>query len=59
VRRNPQHRILVEKPESKKPLGRPKGRWDDNIKVNLKAVGWESMDKWLALVNKAMNLQVA
>jgi hypothetical protein len=50
---------LVGKPESKKPLGRPKGRWDDNIKVNLKAVRWENVNKWLALVNKAMNPQVA
>jgi hypothetical protein len=36
---------LVGKPESKRSLGWPEGRWDDNIKMNLKAVGWESMDK--------------
>jgi len=45
VRRNYRHRILVGKPESKKPLGRPKGGWEDNIKVNLKEVEWESIDK--------------
>jgi len=45
VRRKPQHRILIGKPKSKKSLGRPKGRWEDNIKVHLKEVGWESMNK--------------
>jgi hypothetical protein len=35
---------LVGKPERNRPLGRPKGRWEDNIKVNLKEVGWESMN---------------
>jgi hypothetical protein len=45
VRRNPQHSILVGKPESKKSPGKPKVRWEDNIKANLKEVAWESMDK--------------
>ena len=34
------HRVLVGKPEGKKPLGRPRRRWDDNIKMDLQEVGW-------------------
>lgn len=67
VRRNPWHRFLVGKPERNRPFGRPKGRWEDTIKVNLKEVEWESMDlidmsqyrdKWWALVNKEINLRL-
>jgi hypothetical protein len=60
-------RILVGKPEGKTPLGRPKRRWVDNIKIDLREIGWDRMDwielaqdrdKWRALVNTVMNLRV-
>jgi hypothetical protein len=38
------YRILVEKPEGKRPLGRPKRRCVDNIKMDLRDIGWDSMD---------------
>jgi hypothetical protein len=59
------HRILVEKPEGKRPLGRPKGRWENNIRLDLQEVGcrdegWiglaQDRDRWRAIVNAAMNL---
>jgi hypothetical protein len=34
------YRVVVGKPEGKSPLGRPRRRWEDNIKIDLKAVGW-------------------
>jgi hypothetical protein len=37
-------RILVGKPDGKRPLGRPRRRWMDNIKMNLKEVGWDGMN---------------
>jgi hypothetical protein len=61
------YRILVGKPEGRRPLGRPRRRWVDNIKVDLREVGWGSMDwidlardrdQWRALVNTVMNLRV-
>jgi hypothetical protein len=61
------YRILVGKPEGKRPLGRPTRRWKDNIKMDLREIGWESMDwmhlaqdrdQWRALVNTVMNLRV-
>jgi hypothetical protein len=57
--------ILVRKPEGKRPLGRPRRRWVDNIKMYLREVGWEvvdcinmalDMDQWRALVNTVSNL---
>ena len=60
-------RGLVGKPEGKKPLERPKHRWEDNIKTDLQEVlcgdmDWielaQDMDKWRALVNAVMNLRV-
>jgi len=51
----------------KKPLGRPRHRWEDNIRMNLTEIVWESvdwihlaqdMDQWQDLVNMVMNLQV-
>jgi hypothetical protein len=50
---------LVGNPEGKRPLGRPTHRWEDNVKTNLRDLGWCSMD-WidLALVNTVMKLRV-
>jgi hypothetical protein len=61
------YRILVGKPEGKGPLGRPGRRWEDNIKMDLRDIGWGGMDwidlaqdmeQWRALVNRVMNLRV-
>ena len=60
------HRVLVGKPEGKRTLGRPRRRWEDNIKMDLREVGgggdWmelaEDRDRWRALVNTVMNLRV-
>jgi hypothetical protein len=42
------YRILVGKPEGKRPLGRPSRRWVDNIKMDLREIGWDGMD-WIDL----------
>ena len=42
------HRVLVGKPEGKRPLGRPRRRWEDNIKMDLQEVGWVCED-WMEL----------
>jgi hypothetical protein len=61
------YRILVGKPEGKRPIGRPRRRWVDNIKMDLGEIGWDGrdwielaqdMNQWRALVNTAMNLRV-
>ena len=61
------YRVLVGKPEGKRPLGRPRRRWEDNIKIYRQEVGCGDMDwievarvrdRWRALVNAVMNLQV-
>jgi hypothetical protein len=61
------YRVLVGKPEGKRPLGRPKHTWEDNIKTELQEVGCGSMDgidlvqdrdRLFTLVNAVMNLQV-
>jgi transposase len=61
------YRILLEKPQGKKPLGRPRRRWVDNIKMDLREIGWDGMgwidlaqdrDQWRALVNTVKNLRV-
>jgi len=60
------HRVLVGKPEGKRPLGRPRRRCGDNIKMDLGEVGgvgdWmelaQDRDRWRALVNTVMNLRV-
>ena len=61
------NRVQVGKPEGKRPLGRPRRRWEDNIKMNLQEVGCEGMDwielaqdrdGWRVLVNSVMNLRV-
>jgi hypothetical protein len=61
------YRILVGNPEGKKPLRRPRRRWVNNIKTDLREIGWNGMDwidpaqvrdQWRALVNAIMNLRV-
>jgi hypothetical protein len=60
------YRILVGKPEGERRLGRPRRRWVDNIKVDLREIGWvvidcidlaEDRDQWRTLVNTVMNLR--
>jgi hypothetical protein len=62
------YRVLVRKSEGKRPLGRPIRRWVDNIKMDLREIGWvgvdwidmaEDRDQWRALVNTGMNLRVS
>jgi hypothetical protein len=61
------YRVLVRKSEGNRPMGRPRRRWHDNIKMDLQEVGCEGMDwtelaqdryRWRALVNAVMNLWV-
>jgi hypothetical protein len=61
------YRVLVGKPEGKRPLGRPRCRWMDNIKMVLLEIGLNVVDwnglaqdryRWRALVNSVMNLRV-
>jgi hypothetical protein len=61
------HRILVENPERKKPLGRPKRKWVDNIKMDIREIRWGGMDliyraqdreQWRDFVNTVINLRV-
>jgi hypothetical protein len=58
---------IVGKPEGRRPLGRPRRSWVDNIKMNLREIGWDGMDwidlaqdrdQWRAIVNTIMNLRV-
>jgi hypothetical protein len=67
VKRNA-YRILVGNPEGKRPLGRSRHRWKDNIRMDLREIGWCGMDwidlaqdrdQWRAVVNTVMNLRVA
>jgi hypothetical protein len=67
VERRGVYRVLVEKPEEKRLLGRPSHRWEDNIKMDLKEAGCGCMDctelaqdrdRWWALVIAVMNLRV-
>ena len=61
------YRVLVEKPEEKRPLGRPRRRWDDRMKMDLQEVGcgdrdWielaQDRDRWRALLNAVMSIRV-
>jgi hypothetical protein len=67
VERRGVHRVLVGKPEGMRPLGRPRSRWEDNIKRDLQDEGCWGMDlielaqdreRWRAFVNAVMNLRV-
>ena len=60
------HRVLVGKPEGRRPLGRPWRRWDDNIKMDLREVAcgdrewielYQDRDRWQTLVNAVMNVR--
>jgi hypothetical protein len=61
------YRLLVGKPEGKRPLERPRRMWVDSIRMDLRAVGWGDVDwiglakdrnRWRALVNSVLNLRV-
>jgi hypothetical protein len=61
------YRVLVGKPKGKRPLGRSRCRWKDGIRMDLREIGWGSVERihlaqdrsrWQALVNTVMNLQV-
>jgi hypothetical protein len=61
------YNLLVGRPEGRRPLGRPRRRWEDNIKMDLGEIGFGDLDwihwrpdrdKWRALVNTVMNLRV-
>jgi hypothetical protein len=61
------YRVLMGKPEGKRPLGRPRHRWEDGIRMDLREIGWgcvgwiqlaQDRDRWQAVVNTVMNLWV-
>jgi hypothetical protein len=61
------YRVLVGKPEGKRPLGRPRHRWEDGIRMDLREIGWGSVEwiqlaqdrsLWWALVNTVKNIRV-
>jgi hypothetical protein len=61
------YRVLVGKPEGKRPLGRPRRRWEGGIRMDLREIGWGSVDwiqlaqdrdRWRAVVSAVMNLRV-
>jgi hypothetical protein len=61
------HKIVFGKPEGKRPHGRPRLRWENNIRMDLTEMGWKCVDwihlaqdrdHWRAILNMAMNLQV-
>jgi hypothetical protein len=63
------YRVLVRKPEGKRPLERRRCRWEDGIKMDLREIGWgvwgvewiqlaQDRDRWRAVVNAVMNLRV-
>jgi hypothetical protein len=60
-------KVLVGKPEGKRPLGKPRRRWEDGIRMDLREIGlggvdWirqtQDRDRWLAIVSAVMNLRV-
>jgi hypothetical protein len=61
------YKVLMGKPEGKRPLGRPRRRWEDAISMDVRETGWGTVDwiqlahdsdRWRALVNTVMNFQV-
>jgi hypothetical protein len=61
------YRVLVEKPEGRRPLGRPRPRWEDNIELDLREIGIDGANwiqlaqdrvQWRAFVNTVMNLRL-
>jgi hypothetical protein len=56
------YRVLVGRPECKRPLGRPRRRWEDNIKMGINGANWiqlaEDRVQWWTFVNTIMNLQI-
>jgi hypothetical protein len=61
------YRFLMGKPEGKRPIGKPRRSWEDNVRMDLSEIGWggmdwvdlaEDRDQWRALVNTVMNLRV-
>jgi hypothetical protein len=61
------YKVLVGKPEGKRPLERPRCRWEDGIKMDIREIGWggvegihlaQDRDRWRAVVNAVMNLGV-
>jgi hypothetical protein len=61
------YRVSVGNPKGKRPLGRPRRRWEDGVKMDLREIGWGSVewihlardrDRWRAVVNAVMNLRV-
>jgi hypothetical protein len=58
------YKVLVGKPEGKRPLGRPRRRWEDGVRMDLREIGldWirlaQGRDRWRAVVSAVMNLRV-
>jgi hypothetical protein len=61
------YKILVTRPEGERSHGRPRHRWEDNIRMDLRAIGWEGVDwihmaqdrdQWQAVVNTVMNVLI-